>query len=550
VVFFFEGNALMKLRKYQEESDAAVWHYLQTQPGNPIVVLPTGAGKTLVICHAAKRAIEEFNCPGVLILSHVAELIEQVASTMQRMEIDHSVYSAGLGRREAGKITIASIQSIVRNPGILGPIGLVLIDECHRVGMDETSMYRKLIADLEQKNSRMRILGLSATPFRLDSGPLVQKGSIWSRIVYEAKIKRLIEEGFLCPMTNQVVESKFDLSKLQMVGKDFSDSSNEAVFGPSMDLQSALLEIAELTTDRNSTIVFCSSVAAAEMAADILDAFGGAVCVHGGLNPLERAAAISAHRNGEVQYIANCEILTTGYDATNIDCVAVLRATASAGLFCQMAGRGFRIHPGKKDCLLLDYGGNIQRHGPLDAIDYGFPRKPGQGEAPSKLCPNCKEKMHIALTICQFCGFEQEVEQKEEQFQVDKNSKVYAEPEMLEVSGWSAMRWKKRSGDGPDTMRVDYEIEGDMLRTVSEWVCMLHDGFAGQKARQWWSTHKGSELIFDESIDDDWIDVALRQFSDCLMPERIEVIQEGKYFRVKSKYFPVAPAYSDEEVPF
>jgi len=515
---------MMQLRDYQSAAVERCWEHLCNRSGNPIIVIPTGGGKTPIECTIARRAVHEAGAAGVMLVSHVSELVAQVAGCLDRMGVDHGVYAAGLGRRETGKrITSAMINSVFNRGHEFGTINLLLIDECHRVSGNAGSMYGQLIEGLRHANPRMKVVGLSATPFRLDSGPLVQPGSMWERICYEAKVKTLVDAGWLSPMTNEPTKAQFDLGQLQVVGKDYSEASQQSIYHGT-DLERAVIEMIDIcnATGRRSVIVFCPSVQVVEEVAKLIGI--DAAMVHGGISDLERAAAIDGHKSGSVRFLVNCEVLTTGYDAPGIDAVVLFRATQSAGLFAQMAGRGFRLAEGKRDCLLLDYGGNLMRHGPLDALDYGYPRKPGEGKPPLKKCPACEEQVPIAWETCQHCGFEFPVEPKEIDLHRDEKSKVYAEPEEFEVENWSY---------------------GPML---SEWICLNHDGWAGEKAMAWWLDHRGPEIEEDEL--NDRIDVAAGRFDELRMPSKIWAIQDGKFWRITKREFSAVVADDLEDVPF
>jgi DNA repair protein RadD len=210
-----------------------------------------------------------------------------------------------------------------------------------------------------------------------------------------------------------------------------------------------------------------------------------------------RSGLIANFKSGQLRCLVNCNVLTTGFDATNIDCVVILRATCSPGLFYQMCGRGFRLHPGKEDCLVLDYGENIQRHGPLDAPDYGEAscrNSEGGGTAPKKICPACEEDLPLAARECD-CGFifhGVDEPKPKHGTQADKDTHILGAaepPEWIDVDLVQWRVWEKKgheSGD-PHTLRVDYYKDVDAVYPyVSEFICFEHDGWLLQKAENWW----------------------------------------------------------------
>ena len=183
-------------------------------------------------------------------------------------------------------------------------------------------------------------------------------------------------------------------------------------------------------------------------------------------------------------------MLTTGFDAPNIDCVAMLRPTLSPGLYYQMVGRGCQLHPGKKDCLVLDYGGNILRHGPIDTIQVRQPSTKQTGSAgPAKECPECRSVISAGYAVCPDCGYEFPPPEPPKHDANASNAGILSgqvtdtEFDVLDVA-YSVHTKRGAADDAPETMRVEYRVGLDYW--VSEWVCFEHTGFARRKAEQWW----------------------------------------------------------------
>jgi DNA repair protein RadD len=201
-------------------------------------------------------------------------------------------------------------------------------------------------------------------------------------------------------------------------------------------------------------------------------------------------------------------VLTTGFDAPCVDVLAVVRATASPSLYVQIVGRGMRPAEGKADCLVLDYGGNIARHGPVDEVKIR-PKSKGDGKAPTKTCDNCAAEQPAGARVCSECDAEFPEPEKKANAQASAlpvlstgalgggpQSKTHA------IGETQYHEHRKRSGDGPPTVRVDYygaEPEGASsawvpTKVASEWICVEHDGFARSKAAKWWATHVGTKM--------------------------------------------------------
>jgi len=367
------------LRPYQSEAVEAVFAGLR-KGQNPLVVLPTGAGKSLVIREIVRRVVHEYS-RRLIVLQHRKELIEQNARGVDGA----GIYSAGLNRAQINEpVIFAGIQSVHRRALDFGRRNLVVVDESHLVA--KAGMFQRFLEELKAVNPDLQVVGLTATPYRTSEGHLTDDG-FWTQC-YEASIPALIADGYLSPLTNRP-SALYDTSALHVRGGEFIESELAMLFDNESKIGAACQEVLTATQDRRSVILFCSGV---EHAFHVAEQVGGEV-IHGGTLPVERAALLESFKRGQLKYLCNCDVLTTGFDAPNIDAVAILRATMSPGLFVQMAGRGFRLSPGKKDCLILDFGNNISRHGPLDAVDFGRKIVKGEkGEAPEKVCPGCGDE--------------------------------------------------------------------------------------------------------------------------------------------------------------
>ena len=263
----------------------------------------------------------------------------------------------------------------------------------------------------------------------------------------------------------------------------------------------ACREIVEQTADRKSVLIFAASVAHAERVKAALEAMTGQEVglVTGDSKDRDLTlrrfkgekipADLFGHSLPPLKFLVNVNVLAVGFDATNIDCVVLLRPTASPGLYYQMVGRGFRLHPAKTDCLILDYGSNIMRHGPVDSIEVGE-KKAGQGgEAPAKECPECQNLMHAGLTVCPDCGYQfpppdrQQHESTASDEGVLSGQVIDTEYDVKEVI---CSTHTKRGADEstPKTLRVDYRVSLNDYH--SEWICVEHDGWARRKAESWW----------------------------------------------------------------
>lgn len=494
----------IKPRYYQSDAFNAVKSWLEYREGNPCVVLPTGAGKTIVLAMLA-----EWVCSWggrVLLLAHVRELLEQAAEKIESYapDLHVGVYSAGLERRETdGQVIIAGIQSVYNKADKLGEFNLVMIDECHLIPSGGDGMYRSMIADLLDINPSTKIVGLTATPYRTTSGDLCGPEEILNAICYEVKVNTLIQEGFLSKLfSKRVIEC--DTSNLRTRAGEFVAEDVSKMVGDLFVVDSACREIIERTQGRKSVLVFCQDVAHANLVLERLPESKLIVA-----DTLDRSEIIESFKQREFKFLVNVRVLTTGFDAPNVDCVCLLFPTQSPGLYYQICGRGFRLYEGKSDCLILDFGSNIERHGPISDI---VPPKGTKESNKTKVCPECDEVVKAHVKVCFCCGYEFPTleprgrEIKHDYTPTDTDINGEREPEAYAVYDVKYCKhFKKGDPDAPPTMRVEYitqpGLAGRYSRNAvfSEWVCFEHEGYARDKAFKWWKERSNDP--FPSSVD-------------------------------------------------
>lgn len=481
----------MELRPYQHEAVAAVYEHLRTRDDNPCVVIPTGGGKTPVIATICRDAVGLWN-GRVVILAHVKELLEQAADKLRTIapDVPLGIFSAGLKRKDLGyAVTVAGIQSIWKRACDLGPVDLIIVDEAHMVPAEDDGMYRQFLADARTVNPNVRIIGLTATPYRMKSGSICAPENILNHVCYEIGVRELIVQGFLSPLKTKAGSQKPDTSGLHVRAGEFVAAEVEDLMDQAGLVEGACAEIAEHTRDRRATLVFSSGIRHGEHIVEVLKSKHGIECgfVSGDTPDGVRASILSRFRAGDLRYLCNVNVLTTGFDAPHIDCVALVRPTMSPGLYYQMVGRGFRLHPGKADCLVLDFGGNVLRHGPVDAVRISIDDR-GEGEAPAKECPACHALIAAGYQTCPECGHQfPEPTRRKHEATASTEGILSGQTSRSEkrVSDTSYhVHYKRDDPSAPPTMRVEYRLGFNTWQR--EWVCFEHTGYARQKAEAWW----------------------------------------------------------------
>ena len=499
----------MELRPYQQAAVDAVYRYLREQDGNPVVCIPPAGGKTPILATIATDAVNLWN-GRVLVVTHVRELVEQAVDKLRRVcpGLPVGVFSAGLKRRDTEQSVIAaSIQSIYRRACELGRFDLIIVDECHLLPPDGEGMYQSFLADARVINPHVRLIGLTATPFRLDSGLICGPDNLLNDVCFEAGIRELIRDGYLCPLVSKAGQQKADLSRLHIRRGEFLASEVDAAMDRDELVRAACSEIVAATQDRHACLIFASGVAHGQHICDVLRAEHNIECgfVCGETPSAERAELLARFRREQdglfdrppLKYLCNVGVLTTGFDAPITDAIAILRPTNTPGLLVQIAGRGLRLHPDKRDTLVLDFGGNIERHGPIDQIAAKTVSRSQGGEAPAKECPDCHAVIATGYSACPECGHEFPPPERQKHEATASTTGVLSDQftdETYDVLDVSYHVHTKRGADedAPKTMRVDYRL--GLTFHVSEWVCVEHAGYAGTKAAAWWRARSPDPL--------------------------------------------------------
>ncbi|MGY4025323.1 DEAD/DEAH box helicase [Aeromonas rivuli] len=401
------------LRPYQTEAVNAVIQHFRKHPDPAVVVLPTGAGKSLVIAELARKARGR-----VLVLAHVKELVEQNHGKYEAWGLKADIFAAGLDRKEAkAQVVFGSVQSVARNLAAFDPVSpvaatsvdtisatgsfsLLIIDECHRVSLDEESQYHQVIDHLKIANPSLKILGLTATPYRLGLGWIYRRhyhGMVKSHgerlfgdCVFELPLRYMVKHGYLTPP--RLVDAPivhYDFSKLIPKGNGlFSEADLNGELKRQQRVTPHIIsQVLEYAVDRQGVMVFAATVEHAREIQGLLVAKEQHTALITGETPgPERDALISAFKGREIKFLVNVSVLTTGFDAPHVDLIVMLRPTESVSLYQQIVGRGLRLSPGKTDCLVLDYAGNNFN---LFAPEVGEPR-PHAGTEPVQVpCPAC-----------------------------------------------------------------------------------------------------------------------------------------------------------------
>lgn len=528
---------MITLRDYQADAVQSVLAEFSRVDAT-LLVAPVGAGKTIMQAAIIQDTIKQAPRARFLCAVHTRELVMQNMQAMVRAwpAAPVGINSASLGQRAThSQILFCSIQSVYKKARQIGWVDCMIIDEAHLISRNGATMYQRLINELRAINPDMRVLGMSGTPYRMDSGSLTDgEGALFKSVAFDIPIRKLIDDGYLTTPISKATATGFDLSDVHIRGGDYVQGELERAVNVASVTEAAVQEIIKFGQDRRAWIVFCAGV---QHAKDVRDEFRrcGIACetVEGNTAKGERDSIIRGFKSGEIRCLTNVNVLSTGFDHPGIDLVALMRPTKSASLYVQQCGRGLRLSPGKETALILDFAGNIRTLGPLDMVNPYRPGK-GSGAAPTKECPSCAEIVHLSKRECPDCGYEFPAPEKEEkprhEAQADAEVGILSTekvaPVMLPVVDWVVERYQK-SGM-PDSIRITY-MAG--IQSYHEWWAFEHGSRRRNEACQRWHDH-GGNLPFPKTVDE-----ALVRRGELSMPATISVKPDGKYFRVIGRTF-------------
>lgn len=548
--------AALVLRDYQQVAVDSIHKYFGVSAGNPVLELPTSAGKSLIQADFITDVFERWPGQRILCLAHVQELIEQ--NYLELLSYwpgaPAGINAASMNRRDThDPILFAMIQSVFKSAPLIGFVDLVIIDECHLVPVRTADgMYRTFLEALRQINPAVKVIGLSATPYRLDNGMLNEGDNrIFTDIIPAkangASIDDLLAAGYLSPLVvpEKGVRTRLAIDGVKKTGGDYNQKQLAAAVDVDETTQAAVAEIVEHGAERGSWLVFATSVAHAEHIKIALGFWDVVAEVLTGETPRpERRKLTEDFKSGVLRCLISINALTTGFNARCTSLIAFMRPTASTNLYVQMAGRGMRLSPetGKTNCLILDFAGLIDKHGPVNDVTPPAKRGKGNGEAPIKECEQCFMLIPAGSMTCKYCGYEfppplaghniNETASTSAIITGQAERDAANAPKRREIANVTyAVHHKTGS---PSMLKVVYwEGEGLLrIKAATEYQCLFHSGTARLRAIKWWNEfvdsiyHPGDVLQAAEFA---------RKYGRA--PDYIYTKPDGKYTSVVSRGF-------------
>lgn len=523
---------MLELRPYQREALDALYKYWGECGGNGLIVLPTGAGKALVIAKLIEELLADYPDMRVVNVTHSAPLVEQNFKEFIGLNpfAPAGIYSASLGRRDArAQVLFCGIQSVYKRAELLGDIDLIIVDEAHAISRNSNTQYGKFFEATKQRNPERRIAGTTATDYRLDSGRLTEgEDRLFDTVVYEAKLTDLIDAGYLTRLVSHKTTSKIDLKGVGTRGGDYIPGQISTA--AARIIEDAVAEDMIMSEGRRAALYFSTSKENANHIGEAIRRHGRTCAVLTSDNAHQTKKIFEDFRSGKYWAISSVNMITTGTNFPFVDFISLLLSTKSAGKLVQILGRGTRNCEGKVDCLVADHGKNLAYHGPIDQIR---PKAPGAGEGdqPQKLCPQdkadvegktgCGELIPISRMTCQCCGYI---------FPPSEEEKITAKAAIAPVLSTAPPVWHRVTGrhfrehppkpGKPPSVKVTYRLG---LVTQNEWLCPQHDGYAQAKAHRFWRAH-GGKLPLPRSVNE-WLDRA----EELAVTAEIQLKPNGKY---------------------
>jgi DNA repair protein RadD len=483
------GNFDLQERWYLTEARQALLTDIKDY--NPVVAIPTGGGKTVVISCFIYDMLSKDPDLKFLVLADSYEIVRQDHKTVATFFPDQEIglYCASLGSKTIRNITVANIKSIHSKASKFADFDIVIVDECHTIPDKPKSMYRRFLNDIEAK-----YVGFSATIFRTKSGYVHKaKNRIFDKLSYDLtkfdSFNRLIKDGYLCDMISRPTKLQLDTKNIKDIKGDFCQKQLSDRNDRDEITKKAVDEVIYYGKDRKSWLVFAIDINHANnINKFLLDKGINSKVLHTRMDG-DRDQVISEIKKSKIRALVSVGMITVGFDAPNIDMIVLLRPTKSPVLHIQMLGRGFRPYLNKPNCLVLDLSDNIRRLGPINDVKVPVPgKKNGKGQIPIKECPKCGCLNHISARKCNACNhvfvFKQKIRER-----INTHHTVLAKdkkktPRIKET--WKPVKsinyFVHRKAGRPPSLRVEYITFG---RSINEYICIEHEGYPKQKAYAW-----------------------------------------------------------------
>ena len=550
-------------RWYQDECVEALYKdVIESKSVHPIGVVPTGGGKTIILCKLIDKILSERPTSNILVLAADKRILGQNKKSLEGYfeGIEIGLCSAGLKSYDVKKITVAGIQSVYRKADDFAYFDYIIIDECHLINPKQKGMYRTFLDQLDAN-----YIGLTATHFRTGHGYIHEgKDALFNKISYDMSApevyNRIVAEGYLSQLFSYPTALKLTGDGCRTTAGDWNEKDLSEINDRDHITEGAIIESIHYGKKYHHWLFFSIDIKHCDNIVEKLNSHGiSAVAIHSKAEGVDQK--IEDFKSGKYRAAVQVNMLTTGFDYPEIDLICDMRPTKSPILHVQGKGRGGRVvyasgydldtiegrlaaieNGPKPHCLVLDFAGNIERLGPINYVTVKKQKdKKGKGQPITKNCPECRFINWGGAKLCENCGFEFVFEEKlkmqassAEIIKKDFEKKpVDKKPlkEWLDVTTVKYSRHPAKNPLKPDTMRVSYQCG---MRSFSEYIAIDHSGYARHNARNWvkFRWPQRTDIAPPNTLTG-----LLFHSRELLQPKKIEVDDSGKYAKIVDVVF-------------
>lgn len=519
----------LQLRPYQSQAIQAIYNHFESESSNALLSIPTGCGKSIIIAEFMRDAIAKWPNTRFVVATFAKELVSQNYAELKGLwpNAPAGIISAGLNKKEYNhQIVFAGIQTAYKMAYKLQHVDVLIVDEVQAIPRSGDGMWLTFINTLMKLNPYMKIVGLSATTYRMDSGALYgNDGHFFTKLCYEVNVVDMIKQEYLCELVSAPTKTHLDVRGVGKRGGDFVAGELERAVDKDDVTKAIVSDFVVHGVMRRSWLIFASGQKHAEHIRDEVRRNGFDCHMVTSKTPTkERDSLLKAFKEFKIKSLVVIGIGKVGFNHPGLDMIVDMQPTESTGSHVQKLGRGLRKYPSKSNCLILDYANNLVRHGPLDKIRGSDGKKTdGTGEAPTKVCPSCLALMYASTMKCE-CGFEFE-EAVVKLSKKASDSAIFShqiKDEWVPVSKWSFSTHKKVGK--PDSLLVTYDLG---MTEQKEWILLEHGGYGQDKAVRWWRDHGGLNPVPANVLE------GLARIAELKKPTQISVGMDGKFSVVR-----------------
>ncbi|MDR1079828.1 MAG: DEAD/DEAH box helicase [Deltaproteobacteria bacterium] len=531
----------MELRPYQLDALDAVEKRLKESP-RVLLQAPTGSGKSILFAELTRRFMTGYEGMRIGIVAHREELVRQAADKILKVWPE-GFFCVGTACASAGQVelekpvTVGSVQTMARRK-FAEPFKMLICDEAHHIGSQEAGgQYYDLIRAAEAAYPPLRVLGVTATPYRTSHGPIwgdtgrPDRTNFFPTLDWKLTLDDLIAQGYLADWRGKVpVDISGALGKVGKVMGEYDERRLSEEMSRPVHIGTAVDAFARYGEGRRHVLVFAVSIAHAELLAEAFRTAGHrAEAVHSKMDRESRRAALDGFGAGEVEVLVNVGVLTEGWDSPAVDLIIMCRPTMSPGLYVQMLGRGTRLALGKKDLLFIDLANNWRTHGDPSSPELSWPSG-GSGEPPMKICgnPDCMSLVHLSAKTCPVCGYkfpekDRTASDVPELKEIARPGGLPEDRERKSVTGWYLKPYLTRAGDLMARLDVHFETGRPVFTYLDFERAASARGF--RRAARVWRKLAGKESAVPATVEE-----AVSRTGELVMPPKLgQDVDSGGY---------------------